>query len=40
MLRQGWAEEGSMDGGGGPEARQIPTRQRPMLLACRPQARR
>ena len=40
MLRQGGAEERPVDGGGGPEARQLPPQQRPMLLESRPQARR
>ena len=38
MLRQGGAEEGAMDGGGGSEARQLPPQQRPLLLARRAQA--
>jgi hypothetical protein len=38
VLRQGGVEEGSMDGGGGPEARQLPPQQRPVLLARRAQA--
>ena len=40
VLRQGGAEEGPVDGGGGPEARQLHPRQRPVLLARRAQARR
>jgi hypothetical protein len=38
MLRQGGFEEGALDGGGGPEARQLPPHQRPVLLARRAQA--
>jgi hypothetical protein len=40
VLRQGGVEEGAVDGGGGPEARQLPPQQRPVLLARRAQARR
>jgi hypothetical protein len=40
VLRQGWAEEGAVDGGGGPEARHLPPHQRPVQLARRAQARR
>jgi hypothetical protein len=40
VLRQGWREEGPVDGGGGPEARRLPPHPRSLLLARRPQARR
>jgi hypothetical protein len=40
VLRQGGAEEGPVDGGRGPEARQLHPQQRAVLLARRAEARR
>ena len=40
VLRQGGPEEGAVDGGGGPEARQLHPQPRPVLLARGAQARR